>query len=128
MSKYSFIKIEDGRELNYVYRLGFVYRDKDGKLQRKNKRVIKEYYEDRYSNDGRFSDQQIHNMIEKADIHCDEYIEKHKNDIPVKIELSKKKEYKGLSKKEYIEYLINKGYSDEDAEEKANAEYGEDDN
>lgn len=125
MSKYTFIKIKDAKDLTYVYKLKFVYNDKEGSLKRVSKDKIEQYYNKLA---GKYSNNQIYWMIKRADDDCDRYIELHKNDSNIKPKTVNKKEYRGLSKKEYIEYLINKGYSDEDAEEKANAEYGEDDN
>lgn len=122
-SKYVITK--DKKDLNYVYKHGFVYRDKDGKLKRKSYYEIEDYYEDKYLGKGKFTKAQIHNMIEGAIIDCEYYIKLHKDDKPVEIPQTKKG-YKGMSKKEYINYLINAGYSDVDAEEKADAEYGED--
>lgn len=116
MSKYIFLSDKD---LNYVYKRGFVYKDKDGNLQRKDKYEIRQYYENLK---GRYTDAQIYYMIEGADIDCDRYIELHKNDKPIELPRSKKG-YKDMSKQEYIDYLINAGYSDVDAEEKAEVYY-----
>lgn len=120
MNKYKIIKDKD---LNYVYKRGFVYKDKNGDLKRKSYYDIKDYYENL---EGRYTKAQIYYMIEQADADCDRYIDLHKDDKPVEIPQSKKG-YKDMSKEEYINYLINSGYSDVDAEEKADALYGEDD-
>ena len=116
MSKYVFLSDKD---LNYVYKRGFVYRDKDGNLQRKDKYEIKKYYENL---EGKYTKAQIFYMVEGADIDCDRYIELHKNDEPIELPRSKKG-YKDMDKQEYINYLINAGYSDVDAEEKAEVYY-----
>lgn len=115
--KYTFI---DARDLEYVYKRGFVYKDKNGKLQRKSYYDIKDYYENL---EGKYTKAQIYYMIKQADVDCDRYIELHKNDIEVGE--WKPRKYKDMNKEEFINYLINSGYSDIDAKEKADAWYGE---
>lgn len=123
MNKYIFIKVEDAKDLEYVFKKGFVYRDKNNKLQRKSVQEIKNYYNKLA---GKFSNNQIYFMIKRADEDCDRYIALHKDDVIVKND-KPKKTVENLSKKAYIAKLINAGYSEEDAYDKADAEFGEDD-
>lgn len=126
MNKYIFIKLTDAKDLNYVYKLKFVYKDKDGSLKRVSKDKIEQHYN---KLKGKYSDAQVYYMILRADEDCDRYIELHKDDKPeepIKKEVEPTKEkFKG-SKQEYIEKMIAKGYSEEDAEELAENAYGGD--
>lgn len=115
-------KFKDKKDLEYVYKLGFVYKDKNGNLKRKDTYEIKNYYENKYLGKGKYTKAQIYYMIQNADVDCDNYIVLHKNDKEEEIPQTKKG-YKNMDKQEFINYLINSGYSDVDAEEKANVYY-----